>query len=70
MSNDAALREHLIQLLRGGHAHATFDDAVKSFPPDKIGIRPKGAPLFGLGTTRTYAYCAERYSALQPVRGR
>jgi uncharacterized damage-inducible protein DinB len=44
MTNDADLREHLIQLLRGGHAHASFDDVVRDFPPDKAGDRPKGAP--------------------------
>ena len=44
MPDDAALREHLVQLLEGGHAHVTFDNAVRGFPPDKNGIRPKGAP--------------------------
>jgi hypothetical protein len=44
MPNDAALRKHLIELLRGGHAHATFDDTVRGFPLDKTGIRPPGMP--------------------------
>jgi len=44
MPNDAALREQLIAVLEGGHAHATFDGAVKGFPLDKIGVRPKGVP--------------------------
>jgi hypothetical protein len=44
MTNDAALREHLIQLLEGGHAHATFEQAVRRFPRDQAGVRPKGAP--------------------------
>jgi hypothetical protein len=44
MANDTALREHLIQLLDGGHAHATFDSAVRGFPLDRIGLRPKGLP--------------------------
>ena len=44
MTNDAALREHLIQLLEGGHAHATFEQAVQKFPRDLAGVRPKGAP--------------------------
>lgn len=42
--NLAELREHLIQLLRGGHAHATFDDTVAHFPRDRMGVRPEGAP--------------------------
>ena len=36
--------ETLLDLLRGGHAHATFDDAVKKLPFDKIGKRPRGLP--------------------------
>src|SRR5690348_4968795 len=44
MADDAALREHLIQLLEGGNAHATFDSAVKAFPVDRAGVRPKGLP--------------------------
>lgn len=44
MADDAALREHLIQLLDGGHAHATLDSAVRGFPPEKVGTRPKGVP--------------------------
>ena len=44
MPNDAALRKHLLALLRGGQAHATFDDTVRGFPLDKIGVRPSGLP--------------------------
>ena len=44
MPDDTALREHLIKLLEGGSAHATFDNAVKGFPVDRIGVRPKGLP--------------------------
>ncbi len=39
----AALREHLLELLNGGHAHATFDAAVKNLPAALRGKRPKGA---------------------------
>jgi hypothetical protein len=44
MASDSALREQLVQVLRGGHAHATFDDAIRDFPLDRIGVRPAGAP--------------------------
>ncbi|HWB87326.1 MAG TPA: DinB family protein [Bryobacteraceae bacterium] len=44
MSKDEALREHLVELLEGGHAHITFKDAVKGFPVDQIGERPDGGP--------------------------
>lgn len=43
MSHDAALREHLIQLLTGSHAHADFNAAVKDMPVELQGKRPKGA---------------------------
>ena len=39
-----ALEDELIALLEGGHAHATFDDAVKDFPAELRGKVPKGLP--------------------------
>jgi len=44
MASDPALRQHLIDALQGGHAHITFDDAVKGFPFDGAGVRPRGLP--------------------------
>ena len=41
---DDSLREHLLELLHGGQAHITLDDAVKEFPIDLAGARPAGAP--------------------------
>jgi hypothetical protein len=41
---DAALREHLVALLRGGHAHMSFDRAVRAFPLGRVGVRPPGLP--------------------------
>jgi hypothetical protein len=38
------LREQLIALLRGGQAHATFDEAVKDFPADLRGRVPENLP--------------------------
>ena len=40
----AALRQHLIALLNGGQAHATFDDAVKNLPPNLRGKKPDNFP--------------------------
>jgi len=40
--NDAALREHVLNLLREGHAHATFEQAVKHLPIELRGKVPKG----------------------------
>src|SRR5690349_10451004 len=37
------LRQHLVELLRGGQAHLTFDDAIKNIPVSLRGKRPKGA---------------------------
>lgn len=44
MPADTALREQLVQTILGGHAHATFEDVVRDFPPDRAGTRPKGCP--------------------------
>jgi hypothetical protein len=40
--HDKRLREHLLYLLQGGGAHATFDDAVKDWPEKLRGIKPNG----------------------------
>ena len=44
MSQDDALRQHLIGLLQKSEAHTGFDNAVKGVPAEKTGIRPKGLP--------------------------
>lgn len=46
MSQDpqAALRQHLLELLSGGHAHAKFEDAVKRLTPMLRGAKPAGFP--------------------------
>ncbi|MDI3254859.1 DinB family protein [Pseudacidobacterium ailaaui] len=38
------LRDHLVELLRGGSAHLTLDEAVRDFPPEFYGAAPNGAP--------------------------
>ena len=42
-ANPDPLRAHLIELLRGGHAHVTFDDAVRDLPPKFRGTVPRGS---------------------------
>jgi DinB superfamily len=42
MNNDQSLRKHLVELLDGGHAHATFDEVVKDFPVKYRGEIPNG----------------------------
>ena len=44
MPDDSSLREHLVQLLEGGNAHATFDQATRGFPAARAGERPSGLP--------------------------
>ncbi len=46
MKNDKekTLREHLLALLKGGEAHATFNDAVADFPVKLRGRKAKGLP--------------------------
>jgi DinB family protein len=41
--DDKALRQHVLNLLKGGSAHATFDDAVRDLPAKLRGNRPRGA---------------------------
>jgi hypothetical protein len=38
-SHDQALREHLVDLLKGGGAHIGFEDAVAKWPPDLTGVK-------------------------------
>ena len=40
----AELRKQLLALLKGGEAHATFDDAIKDFPPGLRGKVPSSLP--------------------------
>jgi hypothetical protein len=44
MEQEKILRDHLVSLLEGGDAHATFDAAVKDLPVAVRGIRPEGLP--------------------------
>jgi len=46
-SNDQALREHLVFLLKGGGAHVHFADAVEGFPEAKRGAYIAGLPHTG-----------------------
>jgi hypothetical protein len=43
MANDKALRQHVINLLKGADAHVAFDAAVNSVPVNLRGRRPEGA---------------------------
>ena len=40
----ASLRQHLIDLLKGGNAHARFDDAIENFPARLHGTKPPNFP--------------------------
>ena len=39
-----ALRQHLLDLLRGGNAHLNFEEALAGLPPNLRGERPAGLP--------------------------
>jgi DinB superfamily len=39
-----ALRQMLVDAIRGHQAHLDFDSALKDFPPHARGIKPAGAP--------------------------
>ncbi|HEX3315412.1 MAG TPA: DinB family protein [Gemmataceae bacterium] len=40
----ASLREHLLELLKGGSAHLTFDKAIADLPTNLRGAKPPGVP--------------------------
>jgi len=40
---DGAVRAHVLELLRGGHAHATFERATEALPPALRGSVPHGS---------------------------
>ncbi|HEX9283074.1 MAG TPA: DinB family protein [Gemmatimonadales bacterium] len=42
---DRSLRDHLVELLDGGHAHVTFKDAIADWPPELRGTKPPGQPF-------------------------
>jgi hypothetical protein len=41
---DRSLRQHLVDLLTGGNAHAKFDDVVAGIPAKLRGQKPPGLP--------------------------
>lgn len=44
MDENRILRDHLLELLRGGSAHLDFDKAIEDLPADHRGVRPDGLP--------------------------
>jgi hypothetical protein len=44
MNTDQSLRKHLIELLDGAQAHATFDNVMDDFPAKQRGEIPEGLP--------------------------
>jgi DinB superfamily len=38
------VRKQLLAFLRGGNAHAAFDEVLKEFPAEKRGVKPAGLP--------------------------
>jgi uncharacterized damage-inducible protein DinB len=47
MAESDALRQHLLDLLRGRNAHADFDTVMTDFPSRLRGVKPPGAPHTG-----------------------
>jgi DinB superfamily len=44
MMEDQIIREHLLELLGGGHAHLEFEKATAKMPIELRGVRPVGLP--------------------------
>jgi uncharacterized damage-inducible protein DinB len=47
MAESDALRQHLLDLLRGRNAHADFDTVLADFPSRLRGVKPPAAPHTG-----------------------
>jgi len=43
-NHDQSLRQHLLELLQGGHAHATFDAVIANLPANLRAKKPAGYP--------------------------
>jgi DinB superfamily len=46
-NGDAIVRQHLVDLLKGGAAHVSFSDALEGFPANKRGTFAQGLPHTG-----------------------
>jgi DinB superfamily len=44
MGSEESLREHVLDLLGGGHAHLDFEKAIAGLPAELRGARPPGLP--------------------------
>lgn len=44
MEKEKALRQHLLELLKGESAHTSAREAIRDFPAELRGKRPNGAP--------------------------
>ncbi len=42
--HDSSLRRHLVELLKGGSAHARFEEVIADIPADLRGRKPAGLP--------------------------
>lgn len=42
---DRSLRDRLVELLKGGHAHVTIEDAIADWPAQLRGAKPAGQPF-------------------------
>lgn len=42
MLTETSIRKELRELLEGGNAHLTFEDATRGLPPELRGVRPAG----------------------------
>src|ERR1700726_4999483 len=41
---DKALRQHVLEVLRGGSAHVKFDEIIAGLGPEVLGRKPAGLP--------------------------
>ena len=63
---DKALRQHVLELLRGGGAHAKFDEIVAGIPPERARPKARRVAAFALDATGTHAHSAVGHYRVQP----
>ncbi len=55
MASAESLREHLLELLGGGHAHLDFEKAIAGLPVELRGAKPPRLAAYSLAITRAHA---------------
>ena len=64
--HDASLRQHLLELLKGGSAHARFEEAIAGIPAKLRGHEAGRISAFPVDAARAHAHRAMGHPRIQP----